>query len=191
MKFNTWTLSAIAALGLIAVPVTASAGHHGVSLHDCLASTKNVRAGEFVKVEYLVASPRGGPAYSIEVRDADGLEWELTCSASTGEIYEIETEVESSEDPSFSEPAKINVSKARDIATGTVPGSGKIVEREYEIVLGDGPAYEFDIIDNQGTEWKVEVDAVTGDVIDLSVELWEIGIEQYERLDSPATSGGA
>lgn len=187
MKLKIWNYFAAAALCLAALPAAASAAHHGVTLHDCLMATRHVQSGEFVKVEYLVATPRGGPAYAIEVRDANNLEWELTCSARTGNIYEIETEVESSEDPSFAGSAQIGVTKARDIATSTVPGSGDVVEREYEIKIGGGSTYEFDIVGKQGTEWKIEVDAATGEVIGVAVELWEIGIEKAERLKQSAT----
>lgn len=122
MKLNTWKCSAIATLCLTALPAAAGYGQHGVTLQDCLMATKHVRAGEFVKVEYLVATSRGGAAYSIEIRDADDREWELTCSATTGDIYEIETEVESSDEPSFGDAAKISEAQARDIATSTIPG---------------------------------------------------------------------
>ena len=36
------------------------------------------------------------------------------------------------------------------------------------------------MVDEQGTEWKVEVDAASGDIIETHVEQWQIGYETNE-----------
>lgn len=59
MSWNAWTCSVVAALCLTALPVAASHGHHGVTLEDGLKAASTARTGEFVKVEYLVVTPRG------------------------------------------------------------------------------------------------------------------------------------
>lgn len=90
--------------------------------------------------------------------------------------------MESSEEPSFDEQAKISEAKARDIATSRFPG--EIVERKYEIEANGRPTYEFDIIDDQGTEFKVEVDATTGEIGEVSVEDWLASVIALGRVDA-------
>lgn len=183
---RTLAASLAAVLCAAALPAAAGRGHeHGASLEDCLMAASAIRAGEFVKVEYLIVSPIGEPTYEIEIRDADNREWEFMCSAASGNIYEIETEVASSENPSFGGQAKVSEQRAREIATDRF--AGDIQEIEYELEANGSPTYEIDIVDEQGTEFKVEVDAITGDIIEVSVEHWEIGVEKAERVEPPSS----
>lgn len=162
-----------------ALPAHAGQGRDKVSLEHCLKAAKNVRDGAYVKVEYLKISPAGVPTYEIEIRDDAGTEWELMCNARTGDVYEIETEAASADDEAFAENAKISEKRARQTALDRYPG--EIEEVEYEIEANGQPSYEIDIVDEGGTEFKVEVDAVSGDIIEVSVESWEIGEEPDER----------
>ncbi|NBO10721.1 MAG: peptidase, partial [Methylophilaceae bacterium] len=47
---------------------------------------------------------------------------------------------------------------------------------EAEIENGK-PIYEFDIKGKDGKEWEVEVDAVTGKVVETEEEVYQIGLD--------------
>lgn len=148
---------------------------HRKGLEDCLLAVKAIRAGDFVKVEYLGFADEGGAVYEVELRDPDGREWEFECSAGKAEIVEIEQEVDSAGHELFKRQAKISEEDARKIALGLYPG--EIEEVEYEIEANGAASYEFDIADKYGVEFKVEVDARTGDIVEVQIEQWEIGEE--------------
>ena len=157
----------------------AQAAEDTVHIETCLVAASAVKAGDYLKVEYLAVSPRGVPTYEIEVLGADGREWELMCDALTGTIYEIEQEASGSSDPLFQDQAKVSEEEARAKALSIYPGT--IEEVEYELESNGDPSYEIDLVSADGTEFKIEVDAVTGDIIEVSVEAWEIGQEANER----------
>ena len=58
---------------------------------------------------------------------------------------------------------------------------GVIEEVEYELESNGDASYEIDLVSADGTEFKIEVDAATGDIVEVSVEAWEIGQETNER----------
>ncbi|MCH8262597.1 MAG: PepSY domain-containing protein, partial [Proteobacteria bacterium] len=116
--------------------------------------------------------------YEIEIHDKNGVEWELMCDISTGNIYEIEREVKSASDPLFKKNMKVNEEAAGKTALALYPG--KIVHTEYEIEANGASSYEFDIFDRPGVTYKVEVDAATGEVVEVSIEKWDIGRESHE-----------
>ena len=91
----------------------AHAARDMVHIETCLVAASAVKAGDYLKVEYLAVSPRGVPTYEIEVRGTDGREWELMCDALTGTIYEIEQEATGSSGPLFREKAKVSEEEAR------------------------------------------------------------------------------
>lgn len=157
----------------------AHAARDTVHVETCLVAASAVKAGDYLKVEYLAVSPRGVPTYAIEVRGTDGREWELMCDALTGAIYEIEQEAAGSSDPLFREQAKVSEEEARAKALSIYPGT--IEEVEYELESNGDPSYEIDLVSADGTEFKIEVDAATGEIVEVSVEAWEIGQETNER----------
>jgi len=106
------------------------------------------------------------------------VEWELMCDRSTGTIYEIEREVTSTSDPLFKKNMKVNEDAARKAALALY--SGKVVHTEYEIEANGAASYEFDIFERPGVTYKVEVDATTGEVVEVSIEKWDIGRESHE-----------
>jgi uncharacterized membrane protein YkoI len=172
------TLSSFAIAALVAVPLHAPAGH-GHDLEACLKAVSAVKSGSFVKAEMLSVVEGGEPTYEIEVRDKTGVEWEFMCAADDAHIYEIEREAKSADDAAFKSKARISRQAAAATATAMFPG--KIEETEYEIESNGDPSYEFDIVDEDGKEFKVEIDAVSGRIIEVSVEAWEIGEEPDER----------
>lgn len=58
---------------------------------------------------------------------------------------------------------------------------GMIEEVEYELESNGDASYEIDLVSADGTEFKIEVDAGSGEIIEVSVEAWEIGREMEER----------
>ncbi len=91
------------------------------------------------------------------------------CEPDEGNISEIEQEATSADNPLFKQNVKISEQQARQIATGLYPGT--ITEEvEYEIEANSDSTYELDVVDGKGTEWKVEVDASSGDIIETHVE---------------------
>ena len=79
------------------------------------------------------------------------------------------------DDKAFTSAAKISESEAEKIALEKY--NGKIVDREYSMENGN-PAYEFDIyVAKKGHEYEVEVDAITGEILEVEMELYDIGSE--------------
>ncbi|MEW8534224.1 MAG: PepSY domain-containing protein [Candidatus Thiodiazotropha endolucinida] len=156
-----------------------SSNSYGGMLEECLSAASQIKSGDFIKVEYLNPSAEGRPTYEIEVRTPKDQEWEFMCDASSGLIYEIEQEVDTADHSLFKKHAKISVKQASEAVLELYPG--KIEEIEYEIEDNGDASYEIDVVDEAGTEFKVEVDAVSGKVIEVHVEKWEIGEESGER----------
>ena len=173
------TLVVFITLGLAVSPAFARHGHHGGgSLHKCLKAASNIKDGYYAKVEYLTLTQQGGKTYEIEIKDPAGVEWELMCDAGSGEIYELEREVESTADPMFKKNMKVDEKTASQTALAIYPG--KLVHTEYEIESDGSASYEFDIYDKPGVTYKVEVSASTGEIIEVNIEKWDIGREADE-----------
>jgi len=174
------TLMTMFMLVLFSSSVLAGHGGHGShgGLHQCLKSASAIKEGYYAKLEYLTLTDRGSKSYEIEIHDKDGVEWELMCDISTGTIYEIEREVESASDPLFKKNMKVNEDAAGKAALALYPG--KIVHTEYEIEANGASSYEFDIFERPGVTYKVEVDAATGEIVEVSIEKWDIGRESHE-----------
>ena len=177
---QTITFMTMLILALFSSSVLAGHGGHGShgNLHHCLKSASAIKEGYYAKVEYLTLTDRGTKSYEIEIHDKNGVEWELMCDRSTGTIYEIEREVESTSDPLFKKNMKVNEDAAKKAALALYPG--KVVHTEYEIEANGASSYEFDIFERPGVTYKVEVDAATGEVVEVSIEKWDIGRESHE-----------
>jgi uncharacterized membrane protein YkoI len=161
----------------LVLPSAAIAGEQ--TLDMCLASAQAIQPGDFIKLEYLDPSAEGEPAYEIELRAANGREWEFMCDAEDGTIFEIEQEAESADDPLFKAGMKVSLDDAKATVMKLYPGT--IEEVEYEIEANGDASYEMDVLTEAGTEFKIEVDAATGKIIEVAVEQWEIGEEDDER----------
>jgi len=157
---------------------TAATADHGGGLHKCLKAASAIKEGYYAKLEYLTFTDRGIEAYEIEIHDKDGVEWELMCDIAKGTIFEIEREVESPSDPLFK--SKMNVDEKTAAQTALALYPGKLVHTEYEIESNGDASYEFDIYDRPGVTWKVEVDATTGEIVEVAVEKWDIGRESHK-----------
>jgi len=167
----------LAVLTGLATPAPAGPGHHG--LEACIKAALAIKSGDIVKVEQLIMVQGREPAYEVEVRDDQSVEWELMCEADDARIYEIEREADGPDDAAFKGKAKVSRQDAAAAATAIFPGT--VEETEYEIESNGDATYEFDIVDASGKEFKVEVDAASGRIIEVHVEGWEIGEEPEER----------
>ena len=158
---------------------TATMADHGRAYHDglqaCLRAASGIKDGYYAKVEYLTMTQQGVATYEIEIHDKDKMEWELMCDSATGNIYEVEREVDSPNDPLFKKHMQVDTETAGKTALELYPG--KLVHTEYEIEANGDASYEFDIYDHPGTTYKVEVDAATGKIVEVAIEKWDIGRE--------------
>ncbi len=168
----------------------AGAQQEGGSLARCARAAMDRQAGSFVKVEVETSGTsteqgQPGPGISLlelEIRAADGSEWELTCDEKSGRIIEVEREVKDASDPLFKTKARITEEQAR--ATVLAAHPGEIVEVEYEIEASGAATYEFDVKQQTGPgELKVEVDATTGKIVELRREDHQIGSEPSAEAD--------
>jgi uncharacterized membrane protein YkoI len=130
-----------------------------------------------LKVEKLKVDAK--PVYELEIRDANGFEWEFMCDADSGKITESESEVSSADSQAFKSKMKVTEEDALAIALKAHPGV--IKEVEYVIKANGDASYEFDIISGQGAKTKVQVDAASGKIIEVAVEEWQIGEEKDEK----------
>jgi len=144
-----------------------------VSLETCMKAALAKQPGTVVKVELKIEKKT--PIYEFDIETKDGKAWDIECDANTGKIVEVEEEVRNVDDPAFKGKRKISEAEARAHALSKYPG--EIIEVEYEIEANGDASYEFDIITKDGKEMKVEVDASTGNIVEVSEEIYQIGKE--------------
>ncbi len=162
---------------IIAACSTVNAYATDKGIEKCIASIQKQKQGDLIKLEKLNSA--GKAIYEFELRDANGFEWEFMCDVNSGKIFEIESEVSSADSIAFKRKMRVTEDDAKAIALKAYPGV--IQEVEYEIENNGDPTYEFDIVNRKGVETKVEVNAITGKIIEVSIEEWEIGLEGAER----------
>ncbi len=157
---------------------TAIAGHKSIkphkadSLGKCVKAALSVHEGKIVKME--MKSENKKPFYEFDIESADGTAWDIECDAQTGKVTEVEQEVKLDE-AKFK--ALVKVTEADAKATALAAHPGKIVETEYELEPDGKASYEFDILEADNEEIKVEVDATTGKIVERSYEVYQIGHE--------------
>jgi len=144
-----------------------------VSIETCLDAALDTIPGDARKVELKMEGD--DPFYEFDIDGQDGNSYNVECNAEEGFVVEIEREV-SADDATFKKYAKITEAQARAIALDFNPG--KVVANEYEIGTDGSVTYEYDIQTNAGYEIKVDVDAVTGEIEEANIELYEIGMEK-------------
>ncbi len=157
---------------------TAMAGHDNLKpkAHDSLG--KSVKAalashdGKIVKVEFKSEGKNG--VYEFDIESADGTSWDIEVDAKTAKVTEVEQEVKA-DDAKFKAAAKVTEAAAKATALAAHPGT--VAETEYEIEADGKASYEFDITSADGKEYKVEVDATTGKIVEDNEELYQIGKE--------------
>ncbi len=142
------------------------------SLGKCLKAALTKHDGKVVKVEYKSEKKVG--VYEFDIETPDGKAWDVECNAKTGKVTEVEEEVKA-DDARFKALAKVSEADAKATALAAHPGS--VVEVEYELEPDGKASYEFDILEADGEEIKVEVDATTGKIVEVSYENYQIGQE--------------
>ena len=167
-----------AALLAAAFTTSAMADHANIkpkaydSLGNCVKAALSKHDGKIVKVE--MKSEQKVAVYEFDIESADGTAWDIECNAKTGKIIEVEQEVKA-DDAKFKAVAKVTEADAKATALAAYPGT--VVETEYELESDGKASYEIDILEADGEEIKVEVDAVTGKVVEVSYEGYQIGKE--------------
>lgn len=157
---------------------SASAGHETLkpksydSLGKCVKAALTKHDGKIVKVEYKSEKKTG--VYEFDIETPDGKAWDIECDAKTSKITEVEEEVKA-DDARFKALAKVTEDEAKATALAAHPGS--VVEVEYELEPDGKASYEFDILEADKEEVKVEVDATTGKIVEVSYENYQIGEE--------------
>ncbi len=165
-------------LGLVLTSNIAFADHGSFkpraydSLGKCLKGALNKYDGKVVKLEYKIE--RKVAVYEFDIETPDGRAWEVECTVKKSILSEFEEEVEA-DDPRFVRLAKVSVEEAK--ATALAAHSGKVVEIEYELESNGKASYEFDILEADNEEIKVEVDATAGKIVEVSYESYQIGQE--------------
>lgn len=139
----------------------------------CMQAALKRQPGHIIKVEGK--TEQGQSIYEFDIRTSSMTDWDIECDAASGKITEVEQEVGQSSHPLFVARKKISESEAKVIALKQYPGS--INEIEYEIEEDGAASYEFDIVDNDGKEMKIEVDAGSGKIVEANEEHWQIGFE--------------
>ncbi len=139
----------------------------------CMQKVLHQQPGQVIKVEKKLEA--GMMMYEFDVRGVDGLDWDIECVQKTGEIWEIEREVQNPNDPLFKSKVKIGERAARKIALKAYPGF--IREVEYEVESDGTAVYEFDIDMADGREIKVEINATSGVLHEANQEIWQVGLE--------------
>jgi uncharacterized membrane protein YkoI len=143
-----------------------------VKIETCLDAAYDLIPGNARKVEMKMEGD--DPVYEFDIEAKNGSTYNVECNAEEGFIVEVEREVKK-DDPVFKSLAKVSEEEARKFALLIHPG--KVVASEYEVGFNGEATYEFDIQTELGYEVKVDVDAVTGQIEEANVELYEIGPE--------------
>ncbi len=144
-----------------------------VSIETCLDAAVDTIPGHARKVEMKMEGD--DPVYEFDIDAADGNTYNVECNAEEGFITEIEREVDAN-DAYFKSEAKISQKEARKKALAVHPGN--ITASEMEVGFDGSVTYEFDIQSKLGYEIKVDVDAVSGEIEEANIELYEIGAEK-------------
>ncbi|MFK8068153.1 MAG: PepSY domain-containing protein [Gammaproteobacteria bacterium] len=145
-----------------------------VSIETCLDAALDQIPGNARKVEMKIEGD--DPIYEFDVEaTADGQTYNVECNAEEGYVTEVEREV-SADDAYFNKKAKVSMEDAKATALSVHPGT--VVESEREVGFDGEVTYEFDIQSKVGYEVKVDVNAVTGEIEEANIELYEIGSEK-------------
>ncbi len=144
-----------------------------VSMETCLDAALDTIPGNPRKLEMKMEGD--DPTYEFDIEaTADDNTYNVECNAEDGLVTEVEREVEAN-DPIFKKYAKISEAEARQIALEFIPGD--VVSMEYEVGMEGNVTYEYDILNVHGREYKVDVNAATGQIEEANLELYEIGAE--------------
>ncbi len=144
-----------------------------VKIETCLDAALDTIPGHPRKIEMKMEGD--DPVYEFDIEHKDGVVYNVECNAEEGYVTEVEREV-ASDNPLFKQHAKVSEQEARDLVLSIHPGT--VTAMEYEISFDGKFTYEYDVQTDMGYEIKVDVDAVTGEIEEANMELYEIGMEK-------------
>jgi uncharacterized membrane protein YkoI len=156
---------------LVSLPAFSAPMHKG-AVETCLKAALAKYPGQVLSLEAEIEN--GKPIYEFDIKGKDGKEWEVECDAKTGKITEAEEEVDM-KDPRFASKAKVTFEEAKKTALTAYPG--EVIESETSIESDGSISYEFDIKTKDGKEMEIEVDAVSGKIIETEEEVYQIGLD--------------
>ena len=142
-----------------------------VSMEECLIAALERHPGKVREVEFGLED--GDPRYEFEILTADGRETEVECSATSGEIVEVEWENQNMDLDAFLDKSRVSPSQARKIALRRVPG--KVTKMDLETTSTGVMSYEFEIRTRDGEDVDVEVDAMSGKILEVEKDIYEVG----------------
>ena len=142
------------------------------SLGKCVKAALSKHDGKIIKLE--MKSEQKVAMYEFDIESADGTAWDIECNVQTSKVTEVEQEVKT-DDAKFIALAKVSEADAKATALAAHPGT--VVETEYELEPNGKASYEFDILEADKEEIKIEVDATTGKIVEVSYEVYQIGQE--------------
>jgi len=145
---------------------------HYDSLGKCLKGAVKKYPGKVVKLEYK--RERKIAVYEFDIETPDGKAWDVECTVKNSILTEFEEEVKA-DDPRFTALAKVTVEEAK--ATALAKYAGTVEEVEYELESDGKASYEIDILQADHDEVKVEIDATSGKIVEVSYESYQIGEE--------------
>lgn len=161
----------IGACSVLMIPTSYAAGHKG-PMETCLKAALAKYPGTVLSLEAEMENKK--PIYEFDIKGTDGKEWEVECDAKSGKITEVEEEVDAN-DSRFASKAKVSAEDAKKTALAAVPG--EVIESETSIEADGKLSYEFDIKTSAGKEVEVEIDAVTGKVLETEDEIYQVGLD--------------
>ncbi|MDT8371364.1 MAG: PepSY domain-containing protein [Gammaproteobacteria bacterium] len=144
-----------------------------VAIESCLDAALDTVPGHARKVELKMEGDDA--VYEFDIETPDGTIYNVECNAEESFVTEIEREV-AADDATFKKYAKITEAEARAVALDF--NTGKVVSHEYELGTDGSVTYEYDIQTKLGYEIKVDVNAITGEIEEANIELYEIGMEK-------------
>ncbi len=142
------------------------------TMEACMFAALKTVPGRVLGIEF--GTDNETPMYEFNIRGKDGRVAEVECSAVTGLIVEVEFENADIDLNEFFKKAKISDRDAVRIALKEVPGT--VVEIEHEMTQSGSVYYEV-VIRGAHTQREVEVDAVSGRVVEIETQIYEVGGE--------------
>lgn len=110
-------------------------------------------------------------SYEFEGSEPGGIKWRAECNAITLKVTETEREVAAT-DREFAAQVKLDEATARSMVVSAFPG--EVVATRYIIESDGTAAYEFDVVAIRGGLIRIEVNASTGALLEVSPILWSL-----------------
>lgn len=171
MKYQTIPAMTILALMTASVFSTAAHAHnHKSGLDMCVKNSMKMHPGEIVSLR--AEMEEDNHQFELDINADDGMMWEVECDSKTGKVLEVERSV-AADDEEFTSQAKVSLDEALAKVLAEYPGV--LLNIEYEIEPEGEASYEFDIQDEEGQVWEVEVNAISGKLKSAEKVIYQIG----------------